>query len=332
MVELSLPADILQIFALRPPIESFPISQGSNSRTIGVHTGDGDFLWKAYQPVHSEASLRYECGLLTWLAGRGLSFAVPTPVPTADGDILCRIGGSVYALFSFIPGVWPLYTEPRQLENTGAGLAELHRVLAEYPTDPRPGINPYGNLATVHSAILNPYALHPVDLGLPEREPFTSLLAWWREEVAELQHFSGGAYAGLPRQVIHGDYTPSNTLHAYGRLTGIVDFEFACPDVRAMDVASGIYFSLRLWIEGDAWARAEAFCRGYANGMRLTEVERTALPWLMRLRNAVSKIFWLGKSLVDGTTEKQVLDMGDLQEFNRWLALNGKRVGELLGE
>jgi len=48
------------------------------------------------------------------------------------------------------------------------------------------------------------------------------------------------------QKVIHGDFTPSNTLHAGGRLTGIIDFEFAGPDARAMDVASGLYFCLRV--------------------------------------------------------------------------------------
>ncbi len=109
-------------------------------------------------------------------------------------------------------------------------------------------------------------------------------------------------------------------LAADGRLTAIVDFEFAGPDVRALDVASGLYFSLRIWNGDDFWSRGQAFGRGYCRLAHLTDAERAALPWLMRLRNVVSKIFWLGKSLAEGTTEKQVSDSGDLQGFNHWLA------------
>ncbi|MBI3957638.1 MAG: phosphotransferase [Chloroflexi bacterium] len=339
-------------FALRPPIETFAIGQGSNSRTAGVHTGDGDFLWKHYQPVHTEASIRYEHRLLLWLAAGELSFAVPTPAPNREGDTLCVMDDGLHALFPLIPGGPVDYADPRQLENVGGALAELQPVLARYPTAPRSGMTGFDALATVHPAISNPHTHSPPNLGLPEREPFASLLAWWREEVAALQSFIDGPLRALPRQVIHGDFVPSNTLHRGDQLTAVVDFEFAGPDARALDVASGLYYSLRVWKGDDPWPRGEAFGRGYLdsgnrpnatgqardrwadsrNQARLTDAERAALPWLMRLRNGVSKIFWLGKSLADGTTEKQVLEIGDLQRFNRWLTINGERLEGLCGE
>ncbi len=313
-------------YQLTPPITPFAINQGSNNRTTGVHTGDGDFLWKQYQPIHSVESIHYECKLLLWLGKQELTFAVPTPVQTRDGDFFCTLNGTPHALFPLIPGTGLNYAEPRQLENTGVALAELHRILSRFPIEPRPAIESYGQLAKVHPAITQPSAVQPVDLGLSDSEPFASLLAWWREEVATLQNFIDGTYRTLPRQVIHGDFTPSNTLHADGQLTGIVDFEFACPDVRALDVAAGLYFSLRLWEQGAFWQRAEAFAQGYAGQLEMTDIERSALSWLMRLRNGVSKIFWLGRSLTDGTTKKQVLDMEELQSFNRWLETNRNRL------
>ncbi|MBX3050747.1 MAG: phosphotransferase [Caldilineaceae bacterium] len=330
MAELSLPANLAEVYGLRSPIEPFAISQGSNSLIVGVHTGDGDFLWKRYQPFHVEESIRYEHRLLTWLTTRELSFVVPAPLPDIDGDTLWTGEDGSHALFPFIPGSPSDDTKPRHLENVGAALAELHAGLAAYPTTPRPAMPDFGSLAAVHGAITNPGFLYPRDLGLPDSEPFASLLAWWREEVAALETFLGGPFRALPRQVIHGDYSPVNTLCVDDRLTGIVDFEFAGPEVRALDVASGLYFSLRVWKGDDLWPRGEAFLRGYTTHTRLTPGERSSLPWLMRLRNAVSKIFWLGKAQTDGTTEKQVLYIGESQMLNRWLAQNSQRLDELL--
>lgn len=329
MANVPLLVDFSQAFVLASPIELFPIVQGSNSQTVGVHTGSGDFLWKRYQPVHSEASIRYEHRLLGWLAACELPFAVPTPLLNRDGDTLWASDNGLHAIFPFIPGTPPDYANPQQLENVGVALAELQPVLAAYPTDSRPDMAGFYQLAQTHPAISNPHSLLPADLDLPDGEPFASLLVWWREEVAAVQDFIDGPFQSLPQQVIHGDFVPSNTLHTGDRLTGIVDFEFAGPDVRALDVASALYFSLRVWKGDDPWPRGEALIRGYTGSTRLTDTERAALPWLMRLRNAVSKIFWLGKSLADGTTEKQVLSMGDLQGFNRWLEEKGERLDEV---
>lgn len=332
MADSILPAKLAALYCLRPPVELFPIGQGSNSRTVGVRTGDGDFLWKGYQPVHSEASIRYEHRLLGWLATRELSFATPAPVPDRSGDTLARQKDGLHALFPFIRGGPVDYANLAQLEHTGAALAELQVVLADFSTEPRPDMPGFYQLQETHSAIPDPFRLQPAFLGLPTVEPFASLLAWWREEVAALQAFLDGPFLGLPRQVIHGDFVPSNTLHAGGRLTGIVDFEFAGPDARALDAASALYFCLRVWQKDDPWNRGAAFGRGYSQSGKLTDAERDALPWLMRLRNAVSKIFWLGKSLADGTTEKQVLGIGDLEAFNRWLAANEARMQALFSK
>lgn len=328
----SLPDHFGEHYTLHRPVEPFAIAQGSNSRIVGVHTGNGDFVWKRYQPVHSEASIRYEHRLLGWLAGQRLSFAVAAPVPDRSGDTLARSEDGLHALFPVIPGGPVDYRNLRQLESVGAALAELQVVLADYPAHPRPDMAGFYQLQETHPAIPAPYSLQPADLNLPDAEPFASRLAWWRDEMAALQAFLSGPFPSLPRQVIHGDYLPSNTLHVGNRLTGVVDFEFAGPDARAMDVASGLYFCLRVWEGDDPWLRGTAFCRGYSQAGRLADAEWAALPWLMRLRNAVSKIFWLGKSLAEGRAERQVLEMGDLEGFNRWLTENEARVLALFGE
>nr|HRJ44981.1 phosphotransferase [Caldilineaceae bacterium] len=142
----TLPGTLLEHYSLRPPLRFFPVGQGMNSQTVGVHTGSGDFLWKRYQPFHAEESIRYEHRLLGWLAKCSLSFAVAPPVATADGDTLWASDDGLYALFPFIPGEPADYTNPRQLENVGAGLAELHGALAGYPTAPRPEMSGFDAL------------------------------------------------------------------------------------------------------------------------------------------------------------------------------------------
>jgi Ser/Thr protein kinase RdoA (MazF antagonist) len=52
---------------------------------------------------------------------------------------------------------------------------------------------------------------------------------------------------------------------------------------------------MRLWENPQPLVNAEAFCRGYAQKQRLTAAEIAAIPWLMRLRNAASAVWWFGR-------------------------------------
>jgi Ser/Thr protein kinase RdoA (MazF antagonist) len=56
-----------------------------------------------------------------------------------------------------------------------------------------------------------------------------------------------GVFAGHPRRIVHGDFSPWNIRVRGGRLAGVIDFDLAHLDVRAADVA---------------WAR-----RGYHDGV-----------------------------------------------------------------
>ena len=41
--------DVLAHYALVPPVELFPLpTSGANNLTLGVRTGAGEFVWKAY--------------------------------------------------------------------------------------------------------------------------------------------------------------------------------------------------------------------------------------------------------------------------------------------
>uniref|UniRef100_UPI0026EB787A phosphotransferase n=1 Tax=Sandarakinorhabdus limnophila TaxID=210512 RepID=UPI0026EB787A len=87
--------------------------------------------------------------------------------------------------------------------------------------------------------------------------------------------------AGLPQSTIHADLFPDNVLMLDGRVTGLIDFYFACTDARAYDVA----------ITHAAWCfsadgrqffpeRAAGLMRGYLAEVELSAAERAALPRL----------------------------------------------------
>src|SRR5437879_390239 len=80
----------LAAYDLVPPVEIIVLpQQGVNNQNVGIRTGAGDFVVKTYTSYDDPASIHYEHRLLSWLAGAGLSFAVPVPILTCDGASLC---------------------------------------------------------------------------------------------------------------------------------------------------------------------------------------------------------------------------------------------------
>jgi Ser/Thr protein kinase RdoA (MazF antagonist) len=126
-------------------------------------------------------------------------------------------------------------------------------------------------------------------------------------------------YRSLPQQVIHGDYGPGNTLADTGQLTAILDFEMALPDARAMDVAAGLTFSMRPWENPRPLEMAAVFLQGYREWVQLTPAEVAALPWLMRLRNAVSVLWRLGQGLTTGDATPGLQRIEEARWFSQWL-------------
>lgn len=323
----------LAAYDLAPPVEPFTLldAGGINNGVVGVRTGSGDFVWKVYRTHGDPATIAYEHRLLGWLTGVGLSFAIPVPIATRGGETVCHGLQGWVALFPLLPGAGPDRRDPAQVEALGAALCELHAALARYPSAPRPGLSAYGDLERVHPRIPTPFGLTPDGLGLPDTPPYAGLLSWWRDELAQLRRLIEEPYRMLPQQVIHGDFGPGNTLFLGGRLVAVLDFDFAGPDARALDLASGLNFSMRIRENPEPLAIARAFCRGYARGGRLTDEEVAAIPWLLRLRDATSAVWWLGRALATGDARPELGRIEEMQASVRWLEEHGRRLVEVVG-
>lgn len=323
-------APLLAAYDLKPPVEAFSLPRaGTNNRTIGVHTGAGDFVWKIYRTYDDAAPLRREARLLAWLDRQQLPFAVPAPVAGRTGDVSHRVAGGWQMLFTFLPGARPDDRNMAQIVAAGAALAELHRALARYPAEQSSDFATYDNLNQIHPAIPIPEALTPDQFGLPDEPSSERAIDWWRGHIRDLRAFLAGPYQALPHQLIHGDFALGNTLFHQNRLSALLDFEFVSRGARALDLASGLEFALRYWdvVEPDAlWSVAAAFCGGYASRERLMPAEIAAIPWLIRLRDTVSALWHTGQALARGRGDRARDSFERLRITDRWLADHGAEL------
>jgi homoserine kinase type II len=114
----------------------------------------------------------------------------------------------------------------------------------------------------------------------------------------ELPLLAAGWPQDLPRSVIHADLFPDNVLMLGERVTGLIDFYFACTDMTAYDLA----VTHAAWCfnaEGRAFRPelSTALIEGYQSVRPLSAAEREALPMLARgaaMRFTLSRAYdWL---------------------------------------
>jgi homoserine kinase type II len=98
----------------------------------------------------------------------------------------------------------------------------------------------------------------------------------------ELDHLEASWPTDLPVGVIHADLFPDNVFFLGDRLSGLIDFPFACNDILAYDVA----ICLNAWcFEPDHSfnvTKARALLNAYGRERPLSAAEEAALPLLAR--------------------------------------------------
>jgi homoserine kinase type II len=99
---------------------------------------------------------------------------------------------------------------------------------------------------------------------------------------AELSHLETAWPKSLPQGVIHADLFPDNVFFLGNKLSGLIDFYFACTDALAYDVA----VCLNAWcFETDHSynvTKGRSLLQAYAQVRPLADAERSALPLLAR--------------------------------------------------
>ena len=134
-----------------------------------------------------------------------------------------------------------------------------------------------------------------------------------------MQAFVDGPYRALPWQTCHNDITANNVLVDAGRASAVLDFEFATPAARALDVAMGLRTTMQIWENPEPWEVVRRFCRAYTRWMPMVEAEVIALPQLIRLRSAIVVLWWLGRMAAPGDVAAVLRGMQYLQTQVRWL-------------
>jgi Ser/Thr protein kinase RdoA (MazF antagonist) len=313
-------AELLSRWGIPADAAVAPTEHGTNNRTLRVTAGDRRWFMRISQNLTS-AQVEAEHRLLARLAGAGLPFAVPTPVPLPDGSTVAGTSGGPATLCEWIPGIRPDLSQEAPLERFGRAVAELSDALAAVPPQDAP-----------YDWQTAPLPAHP-DVAALARDLTAAGLDAARATVlqdgADRAATAWERIAGrLPSQVVHADLAAVNVLvnPGTGAVTGILDFETAGYWIRAMELAVALASSGAA--KGPGWPRrAAAVARGGAWGDRLTVAELAALPDLI-LTRAVGSTLWLADRCRHGqSTLPEVASRLDfLAGILRWRTAEGSEL------
>ncbi|MFO1069361.1 MAG: homoserine kinase [Geminicoccaceae bacterium] len=256
------------------------IKAGVENSNYRLDTSAGRFILTIYEKRVAPADLPFFLGLMRHLAMHGQP--CPLPVEGRDGHALRELKGKPAAIVTFLDGREAEAVTPAHCEGLGEALAALHGAGSGFTVRRANALS----FAGWHALLAGCRGkADSVERGL-EREIETELAdlaRLWPED--------------LPEGVIHADLFPDNVFFAGPRVTGLIDFYFACNDLLAYDVA----ICLNAWcFEADgafSLARSRALLRGYNRLRPLSRAETAALPVLCRgsaLRFLMTRLYdWL---------------------------------------
>jgi homoserine kinase type II len=265
------------------------IAEGVENSNFLVHTSAGTFILTLYEKRVAEHDLPFFLGLMEHLAARGLN--CPQPVKNREGGMLGVVAGRPAAIVTFLDGLWIRKPSAGHCAAVGDALARLHIAGADFSIK-RP------NALSVES--WRPLFEHAGPRGDSVRPGLCN------EIVTELGVLERNWPRDLPAGVIHADLFPDNVFFLGDKLSGLIDFYFACNDMFAYDVA----ICLNCWcFEPDHSynvTKGRALLGAYNKVRGLSAAEQASLPVLARgaaMRFLLTRLVdWL--SVPDGALVK----------------------------
>ena len=241
------------------------IAEGVENTNYLLVTERGQFILTLYEKRVDEADLPFFLGLMEHLAGNGV--ACPVPVHGRDDKALRRLADRPAVIVSFLEGMWPKRPQPRHCAELGAALARMHLAGQDFAMSRR-------NNLSVRD-------WRPLFDQCDDRAGMMPA-ALMESVAAELDHLESRWPEDLPTGLIHADLFPDNVFFTGERLTGLIDFYFACTDAFAYDLA----ICLNAWcFEPDGAfnvTKARLMLSNYRKVRPFSDAELEALPLLAR--------------------------------------------------
>jgi homoserine kinase type II len=241
------------------------IAEGVENSNFLLHTTQGYYILTLYEKRVAAKDLPFFLALMEHLHERGIT--CPQPVKNRAGEMLGTLCNRPAAIITFLEGMWIRRPTAAHCAALGEVLARFHLAGLDFPMTRQNTLSIEG-WRTLYEVAAPRADSVQTDIG--------------RQVVAEIGYCETHWPHDLPRGVIHADLFPDNVFFLGSRLSGLIDFYFACTDTLAYDIA----ICLNAWcFESDHSynvTKGRALLSSYARVRPLSPAELAAMPLLAR--------------------------------------------------
>lgn len=256
------------------------IAEGVENSNYVLHTERGPYILTLYERRVAAADLPFFLGLMDHLAARGCP--CPTPIHGKDGRALRQLAGRPAAIISFLRGMWPKRIMPTHCAQLGGAMASMHAAGTGFALTRANALSVQGWRVLFAACQARAHEVY---------SEFASAIP------KELDYLERAWPTDLPTGVIHADLFPDNVFFLHDKLSGLIDFYFACNDFLAYDIG----VCLNAWCFESDWSfnvtKATLLLARYQEVRPLTPAEIAALPLLARgaaMRFLLTRLYdWL---------------------------------------
>jgi homoserine kinase type II len=197
------------------------IAEGVENSNYLVDTTAGRYILTLYEKRVAAGDLPFFLDLLDHLDAKGQP--VPPAIKDRNGQAIQELEGRPACLIRFLPGVSLSHPTAAQAHAAGAAMGAMHAATSDFlpHRSNTMGADTWQPLFERCGRDLDQIApgLYD-DLGFA----LDHVLANWPDQ-------------DLASTVIHADLFPDNVLMQGNRVAGLIDFYFACNDIRVYDLA-----------------------------------------------------------------------------------------------
>jgi homoserine kinase type II len=299
--------DLIDGYDVGTLVSAKGIAEGVENTNYFIETTKDRYILTVYEKRVNSDDLPFFLSLLDHLAAKGCP--VPRTIHDREGAALRSWNGKFLALIEFLPGLSVSHPTPDQARAVGFALGQMHGAVADFDMARPNSLGPEGWFALAEAC----------------GSDLDQIMPGLRARVAnECDYLRENWPSHLQTSVIHADIFPDNVLMIGDTVSALIDFYFACSDIRAWDVAvTHAAWSFEADGTGYNAAVGDALLEAYRTGFGLTVEEEAAFNTLARgacLRFLLTRAWdWLNTSAGALVTRKDPLAF--LRRLDHYAAL-----------
>ena len=239
------------------------ITEGVENTNYLIKTSEQDYILTIYEKRVDENDLPFFIKLLSYLSEN--KFPCPKPIANKNNEKINRIKNKNAALVTFINGQSKNKITSEECFEIGKITAQLHEITKKFD------INRKNNLSIENwESIFEKTIKQKIDLDESIIKKTKNYLNFLKDKWPK----------NLPQGIIHADLFPDNIFFTNNKVSGIIDFYFACNDFFAYEIAiciNSLCFDNNFTFN---MTKAKNLIDGYTSIRTLSEDEKKYLPIL----------------------------------------------------